>query len=68
MRLPCSFHLHYVINQIVFTSPEATIIRLVSEIFGEKIEPQHSSKARFPIGQTLSHAMAMFIIHAIQRM
>ena len=68
MRLPCSFHLRSVINQIVFTSPEATIIKLVSEVFGEKIEPQRSSKARFPIGQTLNHAMVMFIIHAIQRM
>ena len=31
MEWRCSFHFHYVINKIMFTSLEAAVINLVSE-------------------------------------
>ena len=36
MEWRCTFHFRYVINKIVLTSPEATVINLVSEVFAGK--------------------------------
>ena len=43
----CSFHFRYVINKIVFPSPEAMVINLVSYVFAKKVKSQRSSNTLF---------------------